>query len=507
MLLSHQPHAATLPTRTSAPGTSLLFPMLVAVFAVSFPVFVHITSPTAAILACVATAMLIVAFADEFIPFILIVGFLFQNFCVAIVSPMVPDEQTFNAIRAYNFLNTAVTWLLIMGTYFTTPRPIRNPLSPFITIGNVVIAIVGVYFLYGLAVNGNNALVYLRNVITPLFCFQVSLIIGHDRGLRSLELFGPLALVILAYGYLELTMGLDFLALFNGDNYLMIGLKEIMQSTDWLESMKEKGRLIRSLEDFLKIELFNSPLFSDLHILGYRLNGPNFHSISYAYALAIFALLLFLRGRVLFGLLALPLLVIIGSKGAVVLVVFVLTALGVERMFGARAAFVTLSLILVAYVATAIVVGLAIGDYHVLGFFGGLDGFKGNPAGHGLGGGGNLNGLVSREQWDRAQIVGQTQVAVESAVGVLLYQMGVAACALFAFNFWLVERAWHFCSRYGGSLLVMSGAGLMTLTANGVVQEEALFSPLAIGFMMILTGLAIGSALRNGGQLGVRRGA
>jgi len=67
----------------------------------------------------------------------------------------------------------------------------------------------------------------------------------------------------------------------------------------------------------------------------------------------------------------------------------------------------------------------------VLGLFAGLRDFLGNPLGQGLGIGGNLSSTSTNLDWDRAQGAGAAAVPVESAVGVMLYQMGIGSFVFF----------------------------------------------------------------------------
>ena len=187
----------------------------------------------------------------------------------------------------------------------------------------------------------------------------------------------------------------EFFRLINGDTYLTIRLKESYEGGAWVSEMRETGLVLRSYLDTLRIEFFNSPIFADLGIQLHRLVGPNFHSISFAYALAFFGVVLTAGRHWWFALLALPLLVVIGSKGALILLLLVLATLAVSRMFRGYGLLWCFVAVLAVYAAAGIVVGIRLGDYHVIGFIGGLKGFLSNPIGHGIGAGGNLSVDVS----------------------------------------------------------------------------------------------------------------
>jgi hypothetical protein len=152
--------------------------------------------------------------------------------------------------------------------------------------------------------------------------------------------------------------------------------------------------------------------------------------------------------------------------------------------------------LLVAYIAVAIPTGIRAGDYHVIGFMGGLKGFLKDPIGHGIGVGGNLSVNMTAIDWSRFQQQGETDVAVESAVGVLLYQMGVAGALLLALQFWIARKAWTFYAQSGSRIFGAVSLGLLSILANGFFQEEALFAPLALGIVLALTGLLLGRSYR-----------
>ena len=91
--------------------------------------------------------------------------------------------------------------------------------------------------------------------------------------------------------------------------------------------------------------------------------------------------------------LALPLLLVIGSKGALIVRVLVTPDVPCSasclRMFRTPLWYFVVALAI--YACAGIAVGIRAGDYHVIGFLGGLNGFLANPLGRGIGAGGNLS--------------------------------------------------------------------------------------------------------------------
>ena len=57
--------------------------------------------------------------------------------------------------------------------------------------------------------------------------------------------------------------------------------------------------------------------------------------------------------------------------------------------------------------------------------------------------GGNLSENFASIDWSAAQQAGAVDGAVESAIGVLLYQMGIAALVPLAFYFMIAMKAWR----------------------------------------------------------------
>jgi len=108
-----------------------------------------------------------------------------------------------------------------------------------------------------------------------------------------------------------------------------------------------------------------------------------------------------------------------------------------------------------------------------------VHGFVSNPLGHGLGVGGNLSASTSlrASDWEKFQHAASADFALESAVGVLLYQMGIAALAVIGVFFVLLKMApfGRRVPRYGivprrSDIMFIA---LMAIAANGIFQEEA----------------------------------
>jgi hypothetical protein len=242
---------------------------------------------------------------------------------------------------------------------------------------------------------------------------------------------------------------------------------------------------------------FNTPLTADLFPTVFRIGGPNFHPISYAYALSVIAVWLLFRGRWLLPLAALPLLLVIGSKGAMFMVIVALWARIAQGVLGTRLTLMSVPAASILWVGAAIAYGATHGDYHVLGFLAGLHAFPHNPFGQGLGFGGNLSSTSLHVNWEHAQATGATSVPVESAIGVMLYQMGIGSFAFFGFVVVLIAKSRRLIMATGQSDFWFAFVTITTIFANAVLQEEAFYSPLSLGFCLLLTGVALGTYLRE----------
>lgn len=471
--------------------------VLLAMAVVAVPIGAHVVGQPLGLSLCVVVSALAANYVPGAVPTVLLAGFLFQNTFVSLASPAFADADAFNAARGYNFVATLTIWAVLSVGYWTGPREARSTFDRLMLGTTAILLLIAGYFALGALTDPKNAAIYLRNISIPVLVFQASLLAAGRTGRSAAAALPILAILVLTYGYAELLARAELFSLVNGDTYLGYGMRQQIESGSWLRELRETGRVVRGMEDMLTVDLFNASFFSDLKIKLYRLQGPNFHSISFAYALATLGLFRLSAGRVLPLLLALPLLVVIGSKGAVLLVLAGGAAIVAFRVRRSRFIWPALLLALALFSVTAIAVGLAQGDYHVVGLFGGIRGFLTNPLGRGLGVGGNLSMDMTRIDWSRSQALGGTDFAVESAVGVALYQMGVAGLAVWLGPVAVAWTAWRLALVRGSLALAAPAFAIAVVAANGLLQEEALFAPLAMGSCMLFVGVALGQALRG----------
>jgi hypothetical protein len=467
-----------------------------ALLCTGLPVLAHAVSPIVAIVLCLLNAGLVWAIAPAAIPIVVVTAFLFQNTFVAMVIHANIDKADFNLLRAYNFFLLATLFALACTWIAVNWRYIDATQRRFIAACSAALVIIAVYFLVGLQKDPSSASVYLRNMASGPLCFAVGMVAAWRSPGRTLGTYNAaLPLIVIAtlvYGYAELAFDFGFLELFGGDTYLKIRIQDMANAGFWVKKLQETGEVLRDPIDMYRTVLLNSAVFKDLGLLLYRPNGPNFHPISFAYALGFLSLCSLVKSRFSVALCTLPLLIIVGSKGALVLVV--LSVLGLALIRASRASSIPpfVGAFLAVYMALAFIIGFRIGDYHVLGFMGGIHGFFANPFGRGLGVGGNISLDMAQIDWSAAQHRGRTDIAVESAVGVMLYQLGFGAIAVIGFNLWIARRCWHSFRQHMAPALALSAIAIVATTANGILQEEALFSPLAIGLTMLYAGLVLG---------------
>ena len=431
-------------------------------------------------------------------PAMIAAAFLFQNLVVAWFTPFVPDDATFDALRGANFVILMTGFGCFCLAAFQQRVLALPALRPWLMAIFALLGVIVVYLAVG-AVRGGpkDAVIYFRNTVTPLACFHIALLAA---GLYRVDMRLPMACfcaVAIGYGYLEQVFRMDFLGLFHGDLYIQRGLREQIETGVWEKALRETGFVLRGLEDTMTATFFNTAFFGDALPRIFRNGGPNFHPISYAYALSLSSAWLLLRGRWLLPLAALPLLLVIGSKGAAFLFCVALAARLLYRPSRAVATLAAVVLLALAWTAAATAYGARHGDYHVLGLIAGVRDFLGNPLGQGLGIGGNLSSTSANLDWDRAQGEGAAAVPVESAVGVMLYQMGIGSFAYFGFLAALALSAGRKLLATSKPDFLFAFVGVVTISANAVLQEEAFFSPLALGFCLLLAGAAFGTEIRR----------
>ncbi|MBO6540631.1 MAG: hypothetical protein JJ969_14685 [Rhizobiaceae bacterium] len=467
-----------------------------ALLLVATPLVLHLLHPAAGIFA----ALLLAGICAGRMPHVALVaipfGFLFQNLIVSLLANQLSTAD-FDIIRGYNFLTLASVWLVTAARFLTRWEDRNRLLDPYVKFSVAILFVIGVYFIYGYIRTEMTAVIYLRNIVTPLLLFQICLVLFEQQQIRIGAALSGLAVLAILFGFTEFLNREFWLAATNGRAYWELAGDANWVSLAYDKSARESGHVVTGLVDTFRIAAFNSPLLADFEIEVLRLFGPNMHAISFAYALSFLSIFCLYRAR--FGLAALlfVLMVLCNAKGP--LIVFLLVAAGwtIFRLLGARLGFMATSMALAAYAVLGILVGLDIEDYHVLGLMAGLSDFPLNPVGWGIGSGGNLSPDFNTIDWSAAQGDGRTPFAVESSVAVLLHQMGIFAFGIIAFYAWVAWRVMRLARITDDNLHAAAALGLMCMVVNGLFQEEAYFAPLALALFLGLAGMILGAAARN----------
>lgn len=453
----------------------------------------HLLSPLLGVSISVLFGLLIGTSLSAFAAPSVLIFFLFQNLLISIVSPSIDSESALTMMRSTNFVLTFSVWAAMVFSYCIGRDHYPGMSRQFNAIALVMVIVV-LYFVVGYLRYKEASIFYFRNIFTPLMFLQIALISFQKFRLQFKDIISALLVIILAFGYLEFSFGETFSEAFNQNVYSRISSLRsyVYPLGPWVEEMEQSGHVTRDFYASKKVFLFNFALFSEFGKTILRPGGPNLHSISFAYVLAVFSLILFAMGRRLFVIASFPMLLLIGSKGAMIF--FLLSLAGLIAVSFSRSWKILYCYIglLATYATVALLTAIAVKNYHALGLIAGLKGFPLNPIGHGLGSSGILAIEFTDINWDAAQHTGSTDVVVESAIAVLLNQMGAATFAIIGLNIWLAVQAWRRFQESGDKALAAAAFMLLSITVNGVFHEEAMFAPLAQGTVMIMVGFALG---------------
>ena len=472
--------------------------IVIAACMTGIPVFAHIVHPALGVLSAAVLAGLCAWRMPQTAIVAIFFALLFQNTFVSFAVDRVVSDDDFDIIRGYNFVTLSVTWLVLTSGFLVDWRERERSVDPFVKVLVAVYTILGVYFLIGFALYGMAAIIYLRNIVTPFLLFQICMIAFLRQQIRLSQAVTVLSVLVALCGIVEFVWRETWLDFTNGYAFWerAAGPNHVTMAYD--KKLQETGIVATGFLDSIRITLFNSPLFADYEIQVMRLFGPNMHAISFAYALCFLSVFALYRGRFVLTAVLFTLLVLTSAKGPLILFLLVGASWMAFKLFGARFAFACLCAVLIVYAAAGIVVGLGIGDYHIIGFMGGLHEFLANPIGRGIGAGGNLSPEFSKIDWPAAQAAGRTPFAVESAVGVLLSQIGIFAFAVIGAYVWISWRVLLIARATGNDLHAAAAFALLTMVVTGIFQEEAYFAPLALAVFMALAGMIVGAAGRAG---------
>ena len=475
----------------------LLFLTILAFVITGAPVLLNQLGQPLAIAFCLTASCLVVIYCERAVPIVLLVSLLFQTMFVAMASPYAAQISDLDAARAYNFVTAVGFWLTVMARLVLGLDQVSPFVLRMILATSCILGLAGIFFVLGLSIDFRGSTIYMRNIGLPVLLFQICLLVASRRQLAMRQTAGLLLALMVACGYVELLAIRNWLDFTNGRTYWELASTAMRQGPTFDANARATGIVVGDTIDFLTTDLFNSSLLGDLHIRVVRLQGPNFHPISFGYALAILSAFVAVHGRLLLPVAAIPLLLVVGAKGSLVLLLVTLVFCLISRFYQGILLPIGLAIVLALFAAFAFYTGLQVGDFHVLGLIGGVEGFLANPAGHTLGAGGNLSTDFAGIDWSKYQHEGATDIAVESAAGVMLYQMGVAGIVVIAIYLWLASAAWRLFRSLHAQALALTTVLIATMLVNGLFQEEAWFAPLALGLALAFAGLTFGAVDRR----------
>lgn len=406
----------------------------------------------------------------------------YQNWIIGFFTNGMPREPTFVVLQGTNF---AVLLIMACIGWTRLALPAWQSLRPILVVVMVAVMVACIYALLGaMKESPLAASTYFRNTTAMVFAVIVGLDVGRIYSYRTVGIvFLVSAALSVALGYVEVSVPDAYYEATNATSFMAL-----KNSNDPKLDMFWSAQ---DVTDHNTGSLFNVS-GSDSTISQLRFQGTLMHPISYAYIIAVTALVAWSVGLGGWLLLVLPLLVLSGVKGANLLVVGSMLLWLVWVLSRSRAVLLITGLIMmVSYVTFGLLFGMENGDYHVIGLLGGINGFLSNPLGHGIGVGGNLSAEATRSfKWQAYQASGAADFALESAVGVMLYQLGVASIAIFSvFGVLLCKAPWRVDRQ---SLLFI---GLATVMVNGIFQEEA-YAPAAAGCFTLLCAVIIANGNR-----------
>jgi hypothetical protein len=414
---------------------------------------------------------------------------LYQNTVISLFTTDM-SYMAFTALQGTNFvLMVAMAGIAFLRLWrLIEHRPIMLSVA-------FALVVVLVYTAIGAAKSGpTSALIYFREFAGPILCGVIGMEVGRIWGYRTVGrcfLYG--AAISVALSVFEYCYPIDYYEIVGAVRYLQMKFHSQPQMDIYF-----------SPEDVLKGStsvFFNITNATDneFAMKSFRVGGSIMNPISNAYIFAILTLIALSLRRYLWLIVFAPMLLFMGVKGAAILVLTSLALYLVWAILRSRKIlYVAGAILSISYVLIGVHIGLKNGDFHVLGFMGGVNSLLHNPIGHGIGVGGNLSAKAAQGfHWTGANgmAAAGADFALESAIGVMIYQMGVGAAAVlgvFATFLWYAVLGLGKAKR---SDIIFFAVAMVVL--NGVFQEEA-FSPYAAGLVMILAGVLIGNWRRPG---------
>ena len=186
----------------------------------------------------------------------------------------------------------------------------------------------------------------------------------------------------------------------------------------------------------------------------------------------------------------------VGSKGALIFTVLVTAALVALPYLRGNAPLWSFLAVLAIYAAVGIVTGIRTQDYHVIGFVGGVWGSSAIRSAAASASAATLRS-TQRPSIGPARSSSATSTRWSKAPSAFCSTRWAFRGRPLAVLVWLAVKLWGLYMRSHDRLFAAGAFAVLTVTVNGIFQEEALFSPLAMGIVVALAGLLLGRAHRT----------
>ena len=414
---------------------------------------------------------------------------LYQNVIISIFDADM-DFTTFQALQGTNFVVLFVLGI-VAGIRLL---PIRQHYE--VIFKSIVIALSAavIYTLFGIVKGGlTPALVYFRFFTGAIFAGLIGLDVGRVWSFRTIGfcfLYSSVLSIILSI--VEYCFPIEYYDLINCVRFYQLKYNNA-----------PKGNTFFTPQDIVNqfttvfLNLSNSA-HGEYGFDNFRFGGTIINPISNGYIMSVLAITAVALKRSLWLLILVPLIIMAGTKGASILLITTLMIYWIWLVVRNRYILLICGLCLtMVYVSGGIISGLHNDDYHVLGFIGGVRSLLHNPIGHGMGVGGNMSQKAENTKMDNERSTLKSadfDFALESAMGVMFYQMGLASATIlgvFAAFVWTAPLG--LSARYAlPKRSDMVYFALAMIVINGIFQEEA-YAPYASGLIMLLASVLIGN--------------
>ena len=170
-------------------------------------------------------------------------------------------------------------WLTSLALYGLQRRNHSAEINRLMGWGIVALAVVMIYFAIGFLQNGLAASIYLRNIVLPLFLFQLALLTAATYEIRVTPFLVTIAIILIVCGYTELMFRDFWLAVTNGYTFWHFDELKATHSGVWEAEMRATGNVPVDLKDRFSFSFLNTPLLEDLGLSNIlRILGPEHES-------------------------------------------------------------------------------------------------------------------------------------------------------------------------------------------------------------------------------------